>query len=297
MVNLLWANLSAKQKEYVRSFDKKLFILGGIYVNQEQFEKLIKEYISKDFLVIIGNLLDKYIPKLEDSKPFKVVKRETKIDSERLFSLDYYYNDTKYIIRELKPSKIIGFNGSWSDCLHFNSFYWEAIKVGAEFQSLSPFKSEDEAKNYCLQFKDNFDSIIGQRFNADELKKLTLDISKLSWDWTGQTGALLTDSALKVISYGFNEIMPYQSTMMHNGSLKEREHGEIGKNIELLETIHAEMATIINANFSLKDTTLWVSKFPCPYCARVIAKSKIRKVMYVNDYSNESSYSILADKI
>lgn len=297
MVNLLWEELTKKQKSYLRTFDKKLFIIGGTYVNQSILEKAISDYIKKGYLVIIGNLLDKFIPKLENSKPFSVIKREVKINSEKALYLDYYYNDTKYVIRELAPSEIIGFNGSWSDCLHFNSFYWEAIKINAQFHSLSPFDSEKEAKTYCMKFKDNFDNIINCKFDADELRKLTIEISKLSWDWTGQTGAILTDAKQKVISYGFNEILPYQSAMMHNGSVKEQEHGEIGKNIELLETIHAEMAAIINADSSLKDTILWVSKFPCPYCARVIAKSKIKKVIHVHDYANKTGYSILTDKI
>ncbi len=300
MADLLWAKLTQNQKRYLRSVDNKVFIIGGIHVDKERLESVVKKYLKDGYLVILGNLLDEYIPKLEHSAQFKVEKRKVNFDDEKLIGLDYFYSDTKYVVRELTPSVVVGYNGSWSKCIHYNEFYWEVIANGSKFISLSPFVSEKAAREYADRFNGEFENVIGKKYSETKLKDLCIKLSKLSWDWTGQTGAVLTDSAGVVLSYGFNELLPYQSVMMHKGSLKERDRGEVGKNIELLETVHAEMSAILMAGeraVSLDGKTLWVSKFPCPYCARILAKSKIKKVKFVEDYPEKSGYSILAGKI
>jgi dCMP deaminase len=47
--------------------------------------------------------------------------------------------------------------------------------------------------------------------------------------------------------------------------------------------VHAEANAILNAHQELGGSTLYVSMFPCNECAKLIAQSGIRKVVYSDD--------------
>lgn len=51
--------------------------------------------------------------------------------------------------------------------------------------------------------------------------------------------------------------------------------------------VHAELNAIINADNSIKGSTLYVTKFPCNECAKAIIQSDISKVIYLSESSDE----------
>ena len=63
--------------------------------------------------------------------------------------------------------------------------------------------------------------------------------------------------------------------------------------------IHAEMNAIINSTSSVKDCIIYVTTFPCAECAKFIAQSKIKEVVYMEEYDSTSNKdgSIIARKI
>ena len=77
--------------------------------------------------------------------------------------------------------------------------------------------------------------------------------------------------------------VPIGAIIVHNGSIVGRAHNQV----ELLKdpTAHAEILAITQAtqaigDWRLTDTTLYVTKEPCPMCAGAIMLARIPRVVY-----------------
>lgn len=99
-----------------------------------------------------------------------------------------------------------------------------------------------------------------------------------SKDPSTQVGACIIDEDRKIIGIGYNgfpvgssdDIMPW------------------GKEGDFLNTkypyvVHAELNAILNSIKSLKDSTIYVTHFPCNECAKAIVQAGIRKVVFYSD--------------
>lgn len=323
MVFLKWHKLSAEKKNLIRNIRTKSFFIGSIFIEKKKLEKIIKRSTSKkNQYIILGILNDNWIPGLENCIQFKPCSEKTILDNikdisqdikDRIIILEHRFVDIKYIIREIYPSKIIWVNGSWSNVIHYNPVWWEAKDLKIDFETVSPFCTEKQAKKYCEYIQNiNTSSLLKKWKNLTNLKKsqvkeFCLDLENLSWDWTGRIGSCITINSKRekgssnkntfdIVSYSYNSIMPFEAAMMHNGSLKEKEKTPVGCNIELTETVHAEVGSILNLKQNPKikgNLEIWITAFPCPVCARIIAKSNIKTIYYIREYPNELGYKIL----
>ena len=99
-----------------------------------------------------------------------------------------------------------------------------------------------------------------------------------SKDPSTQVGACIIDEDRKIIGIGYNgfpmgssdDVMPW------------------GKEGDFLNTkypyvVHAELNAILNSIKSLKDSTIYVTHFPCNECAKAIVQAGIRKVVFYSD--------------
>jgi len=183
--------------------------------------------------------------------------------------------------------------------------------LGIKIETISPFKSEQEAKNFAKkksaenmkELEGRWGNLQKKWFDQNEMSEFCEDIRNLSWDWTGRTGVIIakprgTGKSKKwlVISFAHNIVLPYESAMLHKGSLREKKHIPIGESQEIGETIHAELAAILEAqakSVNLKECDLWTWVFPCPYCSRVVGYTSIKNVYYFDEYTNDQSYNML----
>lgn len=353
MVHLSWNKLSEKQKQYIRSVTDKSFILGMAYVNVLKLKEIILKEVKKNRLVIIGDLVENYVSGLEDGEQFRkmdfaqvnnILESINSKYQNLLIHLTYSQNDVKFVLREFKPTRMIGFYGSWAGVLHYNSVYWECIKNDIEVITHSPFIVEDEAKKHVKAVNiqnykrlnnkwksvntDNLTIEGDNLFSIDQIIDFCNDVKNLSWDWTGKTGACLTyksekrkvknekqidgvwnlnyvknefskEGELKIIAFGQNKISPWEGYTLYHGARREKEFSELGKNAELMESVHAEVHAIINAlklGYDLSKAILWVTKCPCSVCARIIKEAGIRCVIYLDEYSNSDVYQVLNDR-
>jgi deoxycytidylate deaminase len=71
--------------------------------------------------------------------------------------------------------------------------------------------------------------------------------------------------------------------------------------LEYSRAVHAEMDAITSAarigHFSLKDTILFSTTFPCHHCARHIVASGIKKVYYIEPYEKSLAIKLHSDAI
>jgi dCMP deaminase len=105
-----------------------------------------------------------------------------------------------------------------------------------------------------------------------------------SADWWRQVGAALVKDG-KLISLSHNEHMPEKELPNIIGD--SRALFKKGVNIEYVTASHAEVGVIGEAarkGVSTEGAEMFVNDFPCPYCARLIAKSGIKKLYFTRGY-------------
>lgn len=281
-------------------------VMGSAFVESARLKQVAEEYGASG-TVIFGSLLEKQIPEL-DGVQFATLpqaKLETALDgSKNTAILSYLSVHSKYLIEELRPRRVIWFNGSWSRVLHYREEFWSAYNAGAEVLMLSPFVNEASARKYSTkiqkqneaEFRVIWAQAQNKKMKAGQILVIAEAAKSLSWDWDGQTGAVITSHG-KLISFGYNKVLPYPAAEMHEGSLRDHVHAPLGERLELYQTNHAELNAILRAQESghnLTGTTLYTTKFPCPFCARIIADSAIESIVYSGEYTNNLGYEMLA---
>ncbi len=106
-----------------------------------------------------------------------------------------------------------------------------------------------------------------------------------SADWWRQVGAAIVKNG-ELISIAHNEHMPEKE--MPNIVGDTRALFKKGININYVTSAHAEVGVLGEAarkGISTEGAELFVTDFPCPYCARLIAKAGIKKVYYIQGYA------------
>ena len=119
----------------------------------------------------------------------------------------------------------------------------------------------------------------------DEVCMLTALIwSSKSKDPSTQVGACIVGEDGRVLSIGYNGT---PNTWNNDEFPWGNNVDEIGEeNTKYPYVIHAEMNAIMNYKGTLKDlknSTIYVTLFPCSNCAKLIAQSGIKKVVYLVD--------------
>ena len=104
--------------------------------------------------------------------------------------------------------------------------------------------------------------------------------AKRSKDPKTQVGACIIDPESKhILSIGYNGLP--------NGFNDDKFDWEPSKENFLTcknsYVVHAEANAILNATTSLDGSVIYVTMFPCNECAKLIAQSKIKKVVYKDD--------------
>ena len=102
--------------------------------------------------------------------------------------------------------------------------------------------------------------------------------AKRSKDPNTQVGACIVDEDNRVVSIGYNGFPKGCDDNIYPW----------GRDGEFLETkypyvVHAELNAILNSNKSLKNTSIYVTLFPCNECCKAIIQSGIKKVYYESD--------------
>ena len=126
------------------------------------------------------------------------------------------------------------------------------------------------------------------------MMKLAQSSAQKSSDFWRQVGAVLVGQDGEVISAGSNRHMPDDQTPYIMGDTRGLFHK--GQHMELSTAAHAESSLIAKAakqGISLEGASLYVTDFPCPYCARMIAMSGIKKLYFSKGYAVMDGQEVL----
>lgn len=127
---------------------------------------------------------------------------------------------------------------------------------------------------------------------AQPIERAQAEAAK-SEDWWRQVGAaLVKDGQLTLV--GYNHHLPDAQVLAYQGDPRGNFHK--GQNIELSTAFHAEATVVAEAakqGISLAGADLYVTTFPCPYCAKLLAHTGLGRLFYVDGYSMIDGADIL----
>ena len=110
--------------------------------------------------------------------------------------------------------------------------------------------------------------------------------AKKSGDWWRQIGAVLVKEG-KIIARSYNQGVPDDNSPYQLGS--QRDLFKAGEKQEYSPTIHAEQKMIAEAakvGLKIDDASLYLTHFPCPLCAKIIAWAGIKNLYFREGASN-----------
>ncbi len=112
-----------------------------------------------------------------------------------------------------------------------------------------------------------------------------IDFSAKSPDWWRQVGALVVQND-EIVLCAYNRTVPNDDLVQYEGD--PRGNFSRGVNIELSTVLHAEAAVIAEAakrGPRLEGARMYVTTFPCPPCAKLVAYSGISVLFYADGYA------------
>ncbi len=131
--------------------------------------------------------------------------------------------------------------------------------------------------------------------DRDIISLLRKEADKSSDFWRQIGAAIVKDS--KLILQDHNHHVPHEQMPYIYGD--PRSDFKKGLNLELSTSIHGEAALIAEAakqGISLEGTEIYVTTFPCPPCAKLIAYSGIKRLYYTDGYGVLDGERILKSK-
>ncbi len=133
--------------------------------------------------------------------------------------------------------------------------------------------------------------------SVDELTKQMFteaySVAEQSSDWWRHVGAVLTKGTTVLFSAA-NRHQPTELTPYISGDVRQLFHQGEYMNYSTAE--HAECAVIAEAarhGVSTNGASLYVTTFPCPYCARLIAHAGITKLYFTEGYATLDGEELL----
>lgn len=112
-------------------------------------------------------------------------------------------------------------------------------------------------------------------------------------DWWRQVGSVLVRGGREILG-AYNTHLPSEYEVYYSGD--PRSNFNAGESIELSKSIHSEAAVIAQASklgIVTEGAELYITTFPCPACANLIALSGIKRIYFFDGYSLVGSIDVL----
>ena len=138
----------------------------------------------------------------------------------------------------------------------------------------------------------HYDKETSEEVHVERMKR-ALERGKESSDWWRQIGAMIVKDE-RVLLEGHNHHVPSENTPYIFGD--PRDVIEAGRLSEMCSAIHAEQALIALAaslGVTLLDSSIYVTTFPCPLCAKLIAYAGICECYYMEGHSSLDGETVL----
>ena len=139
------------------------------------------------------------------------------------------------------------------------------------------------------------DEVVSEKEFDHRMMTHAQKLSEKSPDWWRQVGAVIIKDG-KILLETYNKAVPSPQQPMFEGDPRGDFHK--GDHIELSTAFHAEAALIADAarqGIPLEGATIYVTTFPCPNCAKLIAYTDMKELYYLEGYAMLDGERILKD--
>jgi dCMP deaminase len=137
-----------------------------------------------------------------------------------------------------------------------------------------------------------------QRPSWDEyFMDITRLVARRSTCLRRQVGAVLVKQK-NILATGYNGTPSGITHCDVTGCLREQLQVPSGERHELCRGLHAEQNAIIQAarhGINISDSTLYCTNSPCIICTKMLINAGIRKVFYLEGYSDQLSMEMLGE--
>lgn len=160
-----------------------------------------------------------------------------------------------------------------------------AEKFGKAKTSFYPIFLRWDRRAVNAQDPVNPDRAISDREFDVEMMKLATEESAHSSNVWRRVGAVITKDG-KLLAKSSNRHVPSEFSLWSDGD--PRSTLKKGADLEITNDMHAEAKLIANAardGVALKGASIYVTNFPCPPCAKLIAEAGLAKCYYSAGYS------------
>ncbi len=153
----------------------------------------------------------------------------------------------------------------------------------------------DHQKSLAPDRLDNIATVSASQIEQTLFAKAQIEAEKSS-DWWRQVGAVLVTKDGQTVLSDHNHHLPSAHSPYVAGDPRANFHK--GEHIELTTAIHAEAAVIAAAakqGVATQGASLYVTTFPCPTCAKLIAQAGVKKVYFSEGYAVLDGLDVLQE--
>ncbi|HSX30652.1 MAG TPA: deaminase [Candidatus Saccharimonadales bacterium] len=301
-----WNELAFSSKKSVNEL-LATFIAAPRELSVARFTQLVTEYLPKGNIVL-GLAKEDHVLGLENQPQFRMLTAATvqsvinKVNSSKtpykIYTLAYAQRDTVYLLEKLRFRSVVWVNGSWYRAFHLRPEFYALAKQRIEYRLVSPFASEQEARNYAQATKLS-DLPIQGVFSEQRMLEVVAQAATHSYAYSEfQTAVAVGRKSARKYELLFtthNQIVPFETYAMHYGAAREANFSPMN-DLNHYDAVHAETVMLVQAqkhNVNLAGSTMFINLLPCPACARMLSQTDVAEFVYREDHSDGYAVKML----
>lgn len=304
-MNYNWTDLAFGNKNKIRDL-RAIFVAAPRNMSAARLTQIIKTYLPQGN-ILFGIAKEDYIDGFAGQPQFATLQKEQLqplIDKVQgagtkysVGTLSYFQRELPFLLEKLSFKKVLFVRGSWHRAFHLRPEYYILTNHRIDFELVSPFTDETEAKAYARTH------IVeppphGELLTEKQMMQRAAQEAMHSFDNSYQTGTALgkkRGTKYELLTTSFNCVVPYQTYAWHFGASREINFSP-PHDLNHYDTVHAEVNLMIKAQqecINLNDTTLFINLLPCPACARMFTQTDIAEFVYSADHSDGYAVQML----
>lgn len=258
---------------------KKVLLAYVPVLHGGYWELFVRNDSVKTLYVFGPKLIAKFDPLRKDIRALPPYLIKDAIQGWRIF--DEILIAEEYILKLLNRDRLGILMPEDDVCRQVAEEYLTDCKV-----ELVPIFLRWDQTRILAQVEGPFDRVIEADEFVSSIFRLALKESRKSPDWWRQIGAVAVKDG-EILLAAFNRHVPSANHVWTFGD--PRSNFKKGIHFELSPALHAEAGIVAEAarreDLCLEDTDLYVTTFPCPPCAKLIAYSGIKRLFFLEGYS------------
>lgn len=251
-------------------------------VFHQGYFQLLKKYNDHEVYILGEELIEELMPLHTEIRALKPTEVKKMVDTLNFPKVEILGHEN---MTELTEKKLILPNEEISKKLA-EKYLADAL---VEFENI--FLRWDERSVYS-KTDVNCDRVSTDAFDREMIAKAGEKCADSSC-WWRQVGAVLVKDG-KIVFNENNQHVPYQQMNYINGD--PRDFIQAGKDTDIASALHSEQLVITKAakdGVSLNGADIYVTVYPCPVCAKLIAYSGIKRVFFSSGHASLDGETVL----